>query len=34
MSMVIDDQWLNVLAADSDSGSVWDLLGDFIVSEL
>ena len=26
MSMVMDDQSLNVLTADSDSGSVWDFL--------
>ena len=26
VSMVMDDQWPNVLAADSDSGSVWELL--------
>ena len=34
ISMVIDDQLPNILAADGDSGSVWDFLCCFIMSEL
>ena len=34
MSMVMDDESPDVLAADSDSGSVWDFNANFIINEL